>query len=51
MDNDPVKRGLVERAMAYAWSSASGRFPMDGVPQRLKPALGGKLYGTAEAVP
>jgi putative transposase len=51
IDNNPVKRGLVERAMAYTWSSASGRFPMDGVPQRLKPTLGSKLRGTAEAVP
>ena len=51
IDDNPVKRGLVERAMAYAWSSASGRFLMDGVPQRLKPPLGSNLGGTAEAVP
>jgi putative transposase len=38
IDDNPVKRGLVERAMAYVWSSASGRFPMDSVPQRLKAA-------------
>jgi putative transposase len=51
IDDNPVKRGLVETAMTYAWSSASGQFTMDNVPQRLKPPLGGNVCGTAEAVP
>jgi putative transposase len=51
IDDNPVKRALVERAVAYPWSSASGRFPMDSIPQRLKPPLGDNLSGTAEAVP
>lgn len=51
IDNNPVKCGLVERATAYARSSASGRFPMDSLPQQLKPPLGDSLCGTAEDVP
>jgi putative transposase len=51
IDDNPVKRGLVDRVTEYAWSSASGQFPMDRMPQRLKPPLGGHLCGTAEAVP
>jgi putative transposase len=51
IDDNPVKRGLVERAIEYAWSSATGRFLMDSVPQRLKPPIDRNLCGTAEAVP
>jgi putative transposase len=51
IEENPVKRGLVERAGAYAWSSASGRFRVDSVPQRLKPPLDCEACGTAEAVP
>ena len=40
IDQNPVKRGLVAHASGYTWSSASGRYPMDDPPQRLKP-LGG----------
>ena len=36
---NPVRRGLVARAEHYRYSSASGRFELDDVPQRLKPAL------------
>ena len=39
IDDNPAKRGLVERAMAYMWSSASGQFPMDSVPQAAKAAF------------
>jgi len=51
IDDNPVRRGLVGRAIEYAWSSASRRFPMDSAPQRLKPPLAGNLGGTAEAMP
>lgn len=34
---NPVKEGLASEAGQYAWSSASGRWAMDGFPQRLKP--------------
>jgi putative transposase len=36
---NPVKRGLVIRAEDYPWSSASGRFELDDLPQRLKPPV------------
>ena len=49
INDNPVKRGLVPGAMEYACCSASGRFPMDGVPQRLKPPLDGNLCGTASS--
>ena len=50
---NPRKRGLVSAGCAYAWSSASGEFGLDEVPQRLKPrdSLGAGCDGTAEAVP
>jgi len=51
IDDNPVKRGLAESAAAYLWCSASGRFPMDSLPPRLKPAPGCDPCGTAEAVP
>lgn len=34
---NPVKRGLVAEPEDYPWSSASNRFELDDVPQRLKP--------------
>lgn len=37
IQDNPVKRGLVLLASEYAWSSASGQFKLDDVPQRLKP--------------
>ena len=37
LEQNPVKRRLVERASEYRWSSASGAFVMDDVPQGLKP--------------
>lgn len=46
---NPVKRGLVSSPEEYAWTSASGRFPM--VPQRLKPASQADFVGTPEGVP
>jgi len=34
---NPVKAGLCERPEDYRFSSASGRFSLDPLPQRLKP--------------
>lgn len=34
---NPVKRGLAAAAQAYPYGSAAGVFPLDEVPQRLKP--------------
>jgi putative transposase len=34
---NPMKRRLTRVATEYVWSSASGRFPLDEPPQRLKP--------------
>jgi putative transposase len=48
---NPVKRGLVADAAAYPYSSASGAFALDSLPQRLKPGLLEANNGTAEAVP
>jgi putative transposase len=37
IEHNPVKRGLVELANQYPWSSASGKFQLDQVRQGLKP--------------
>ena len=37
ISENPVKRGLSERAEDYLYSSAHGTYPCDPVPQRLKP--------------
>jgi putative transposase len=37
LEQNPVKRRLVELASAYEWSSATGAYVMDDVPQGLKP--------------
>ena len=37
IEQNPVKRGLVASPRDYRWSSASGEFILDAVPQRLKP--------------
>ncbi len=34
---NPVRRGLVTAAKDFSFSSASGRFELDDIPQRLKP--------------
>src|SRR5437868_2373565 len=38
--NNPVKKGYCLRPEEYPYYSASGRYQLDGVPQRLKPVLG-----------
>lgn len=37
IEQNPVKKGLVAKAGDYLWSSASGRYRIDAVPQGLKP--------------
>jgi putative transposase len=48
---NPVKRCLVFDAKAYPYSSASGMFTLDSLPQWLKPLSIGTPDGTAKAVP
>ena len=48
---NPVKAGIVENASDFPFSSASGKFPLDEVPQRLKPQSWKALNGAAEAAP
>jgi len=51
IEQNPVKRRLTRIASEYPWSSASGQFPLDDIPQGLKPPSIGTRIGTAEAVP
>jgi putative transposase len=48
---NPVKRRLVFDAKAYPYSSGSGMFTLDPLPQRLKPISLGAYDGTSKAVP
>ena len=48
---NPVKKRLVFEAHLYPYSSASGAFTLDSVPQWLKPLFLGAIDGTAKAVP
>ena len=34
---NPVAAGFVARAEDWPWGSAGGKFPLDPIPQRLKP--------------
>jgi hypothetical protein len=47
---NPVKRGLADRPAQYPYSSASGKFALDGVPQRLKPEPIEQSERSAEAL-
>lgn len=51
IENNPVKRHLVATPREYRWSSASGAFRLDELPQGLKPLKMGIGIGTAKAVP
>jgi putative transposase len=52
IEQNPVRKRLVSSAQEYRWSSASGGFQMDDVPQGLKPVtLVATAPGTAKAVP
>jgi putative transposase len=48
---NPVRAGLCATSADYPYSSASGAFPVDDVPQRLKPLAQAAAYGAAEAAP
>jgi putative transposase len=48
---NPLRKGLCEVVEQYEYSSASGRYELDGVPQGLKPSELGEPYGAAEAAP
>ena len=37
LEQNPVKRGLCRLAREYRYSSASGQYALDDIPQRLKP--------------
>jgi putative transposase len=50
--NNPVRKGLVEQAEQYAFSSANGAFELDAFPQGLKPRdFLLSSVGAAEAAP
>jgi putative transposase len=51
LENNPVTKRLAVRPSEYLWSSASGVFRMDSVPQGLKPLSMAAGIGTAKAVP
>jgi REP-associated tyrosine transposase len=48
---NPVKRGLCQKADDYVYSSAHPRYDLDGVPQGLKPQPGLDAYGAPEGAP
>ncbi len=48
---NPVRAGLCARPEDYPYSSATCRFELDEVPQRLKPVVLGPVYGAALAAP
>src|SRR4051794_40375877 len=48
---NPVKAGLCEEESLYPYSSASGKYLLDEVPQRLKPHGHEAAGGAAEAAP
>jgi putative transposase len=48
---NPVKRHLVLKPDEYRWSSPSGAFCLDEIPQGLKPLRAAVAVGTAKAMP
>ena len=51
IEQNPVRKGLIAVASDYRWSSASGAYHLDSVPQWLKPFARTAAVGTAKAVP
>ncbi len=51
IEQNPLRKGLVQSERDYRWSSASGIYSMDAIPQGLKPAAKVAMVGTAKAVP
>jgi len=48
---NPVRKHLCEKAARYPYSSASGRFELDSVPQGLKPSEEVESCGAPEGAP
>ncbi len=48
---NPVRKHLCDAAEQYEYSSANGRFELEGVPQGLKPLEVGAAAGAAKAAP
>ena len=48
---NPVRKHLCDWAEQYSYSSVSGRFELDDLPQGLKASSVGEGYGAAEAAP
>jgi putative transposase len=48
---NPVRKHLCERPEDYPYSSASGRFELDAVPQGLKPSFSNEACGVPEGTP
>jgi putative transposase len=51
IDQNPLRKGLVGDPREYRWSSATGLYTMDPIPQGLKPVEKVAMLGTAKAVP
>jgi len=51
IDQNPVSKKLVANPSDYRWSSASGLYMMDPLPQGLKPREKVALFGAAKAAP
>jgi putative transposase len=51
IEQNPVRKRLVTSPSDYRWSSATGHYRVDPIPQGLKPAEKAVAVGTAEAVP
>ena len=48
---NPVRKHLCEQPGQYPYSSATGRFELDGVPQGLKPPSSEEPYGAPKGAP
>jgi putative transposase len=51
IEQNPIRKRLVTSPSDYRWSSATGHYRMDPIPQGLKPAERAAAVGTAKAVP
>jgi putative transposase len=51
VEQNPVRKKLVEDPCNYRWSSATGKYEVDPFPQGLKPQERQEQFGTAKAVP
>jgi putative transposase len=51
IEQNPIRKRLALSAEDYPWSSASGHYKMDPIPQGLKPAERAAAIGTAKGAP